>query len=296
MKDFQSYKMSKRKGKLFLIAVIIILYIVSANFCLSQDKYNTGDDIQFLIERSQPLTLDLEKQDSLKLLTHKKKKKLPKNVFYGYKSRRGFTKTGFGDDATVEIFYYLKKKIQPDPYVPEIYWFDFRRKKIRNSGTIDRRYGRILNGPYKKIQGDQLLAEGAFYIGAKNGKWVNLDRNDVLMEKKKYYHGWPKESLVKYYDEERKKLKEVIPVINGVVEGEYYYFFENGEIAVRGHYENGEKTGRWTEFYPTKRRSKKQIQYSDNPYDKEFTPYTLKEWNEAGKLIYDREKTITNQN
>jgi antitoxin component YwqK of YwqJK toxin-antitoxin module len=296
MKDFASYKSNKKIGNLLLIVPASLLCFISADCCFSQDKSGTQEDIQFIIERSQPLTLDLEKQDSLKVLTHKKKKKPPKNVFYGYKSKRGFTKTGFGDEATVEIFYYLKKKIQPDPYVPEIYWFDFRRKKIRNSGTIDKKYGRILNGPYKKILGEQLLTEGSFYLGTKNGKWVNLDRNDILMDKKKYYHGWPKESLVRYYDEERKKLKEVMPVINGVVQGEYYFFYENGEIAVRGHYENGEKTGRWTEFYPSKRRSKKQIQYSDDPYNKEFIPFTLKEWNESGKLIYDREKVLVDQN
>jgi antitoxin component YwqK of YwqJK toxin-antitoxin module len=249
----------------------------------------------FIIERSQPLTLNLEKQDSLKSLTQKKKKKVRRNFFYGYKTKRGFTQTGFGDQATVEIFYYLKKWIEPDPYAPEIYWYDFRRKKIRNSGTIDKKYGRILNGPYKKIQGDQLLSEGAFYIGTKNGRWVNLDRNDILMDKRKFYHGWPKESLVKYYDEDRKKLKEVLPVVNGIVEGDYFYFFENGQIAVRGHYESGEKTGRWTEYYENKRRTKKQIQYKIDPYQKDFLPFTVKEWDETGKLIYDSQKTGINR-
>ena len=186
--------------------------------------------------------------------------------------------------------------MEPDRYVPELYWFDFRRKKIRNSGTIDDKYGRILNGPYKKIQGEQLLAEGSFCVGAKNGRWIYLDQNDVLMDKKYYYHGWPRESLVKYYDEERTRLREVLPVVNGVVSGEYYYFFENGEIAVRGHYENGQKTGRWTEFYESRRRSKKQIQYADDPYRKDFVPFTIKEWNPAGKVIYDREKQSINQN
>ena len=69
----------------------------------------SNDSIQFLIERSTPLTLDLAKEDSVKIISDKKKKRVKKNVFYGYKSKRGFTKTGFGDNATVEIFYYLKK-------------------------------------------------------------------------------------------------------------------------------------------------------------------------------------------
>jgi antitoxin component YwqK of YwqJK toxin-antitoxin module len=260
---------------------------------LSQDSPG-DDDIQFIIERSLPLTIDLEQQDSIKSNTKKKKKKTKRNVFYGYKTKKGFTKSGFGDNTTVEIFYYLKKWVDPDSYVPEIYWFDFRRKKIRNSGTVDRKYGRILHGPYKKIQGDQLLAEGAYYIGTLNGRWINIDRNDVLVDKRKYYHGWPKESMVKYYDEERKKLKEVIPVVNGVIDGDYFYFFENGQIAVRGRYQNGEKIGRWTEYYENRRRSKKQIQYKPDPYQDNFVPYTVREWNESGKVIYDRESRQAN--
>ena len=252
---------------------------------LCQEDSGGNDD--FLIERSTPLTIDLNAQDSSKIQSQKKKKKPPHNVFYGHKSKRGFTKTGYGDNATVEIFYYLKKWVDPDPYVPEIYWYDFRRKKIRNTGTIDKKYGRILNGPYKKIQGDQLLEQGQFYVGTKNGRWIQLNRNDILVDKRKYFHGWPKESMVKYYDDDHKELKEVLPVVHGVLEGEYYYFFENGQIAVRGHYENGVKTGVWTEYYNARRRAKKQIQYRNDPYNDNFKPYTLKEWDESGKLIYE---------
>ncbi len=275
----------------FLIASVLLPAVV-----LAQDKSGNNDDVQFMIEKSTPLTIDLEKQDSIKNLTHKKKKKHRHNFFYGYKSKRGFTKTGFGDNAVVEIFYYLKKWVEPDPYVPEIYWYDFRRKRIRNSGTIDKKYGRILNGPYKKIQGNQLLEEGQYYLGTKNGRWVTLNRNDILIDKKKYYHGWPKESMVKYYDQERKKLKEVLPVVNGILEGDYYYFFENGQIAVKGHYENGVKTGTWTEYYEKRRRQKKQIQYQTDPYQKDFTPYTLREWDESGKLIYQSDKATAANN
>ena len=45
----------------------------------------------------------------------------------------------------------------------------------------------------------------------------------------------------KFYDDDRKKLKEVIPVVYGEVEGDYYFFHENGEIAVKGQYKYGEK-------------------------------------------------------
>ena len=143
--------MSRRYG----ILLFCFLFLALSRPIRAQDDSGNDGDVQFLIERSTPLTVDLEKQDSLKSQTRKKKKKTRRNFFYGYKSKRGFTKTGFGNNTTIEIFYYLKKWVEPDPYVPEIYWFDFRRKKIRNSGTIDKKYGRILNGPYKKIQGDR---------------------------------------------------------------------------------------------------------------------------------------------
>lgn len=250
-----------------------------------QDDRNT-DDIEFIIERSQPLTIELDEED--KPDQRKKKKKRKKNVFYGYKTKKGFTRTGYGENVTVEIFYFLKEWVEPDPYVPEVYWFDFRRKRIRNTGTIDKKYGRILHGPYKKIKGDQILEEGIFYVGTKHGRWTKYDNSDILVDKQKYYRGWPKESLVKYYDEDRRKLKEVIPVVYGEKEGDYYYFYENGEIAVKGQFKYGEKVGKWTEYYDALRRAKKQIQYKENPYDTTFIPYVLKEWNRRGELTYEK--------
>ncbi len=280
----------------FIVFFAIAAFGIFPFSAFPQENPENNDSVQFMIEQSTPLTIDLERQDSLKNFTHRKKKKPRHNFFYGYKSKRGFTKSGFGDNAVVEIFYYLKKWVEPNPYVPEIYWYDFRRKRIRTSGTIDKKYGRILNGPYKKIEGNQLLEQGQFYVGTKNGRWVTLNRNDILIDKKKYYHGWPKESMVKYYDQKRKKLKEVLPVVNGVVQGDYYYFFENGQVAVKGHYENGVKTGTWTEFYDKRRREKKQIQYQTDPYQKNFTPYTLREWDASGKLIYQSSKATPDNN
>ena len=204
-----------------------LLYVFLTVFCfsrplLAQDNPSEldnvdPDDIEFIIERSQPLTIDLEEEEEEE--PHKKKKKPKKNVFYGIKTKKGYTKTGYGDNTTVEIFHYLKEWREPDSYVPDIYWFDFRRKRIRNTGTIDRKYGRILHGPYTKIIGGQLVEQGIYYVGTKHGRWIKLDKNDILVDKRKYYKGWPKESLVKFYDDDRKKLKEVMPVVYGEVEG-----------------------------------------------------------------------------
>jgi len=251
------------------------------------------DEIEFIIERSQPLTIDL-KEDDEEEVPEKKKKKRKKNVFYGIKTKKGYTKTGYGENTTVEIFHYLTEWVEPNPYVPEVNWYDFRRKKIRNTGTIDKKYGRILHGPYTKIRGDQLLEERIYYIGAKHGRWVRIDKNDVLIDKQKYYKGWPKESMVKYYDEDRTKLKEVVPVVYGEIEGEYYLFHENGEVAVKGQFKYGEKIGKWTEYYDVQRRAKKQIQYKSDPYLNNYHPHVLKEWNRRGQVIYEMQLSNNN--
>lgn len=269
--------------KLFIFALLLVKIPLVT---IAQDKEGSTDDIEFIIERSQPLTLDLDKEENEEP-KKKKKKKRKKNVYYGYKTKKAYTRTGYGNNVTVEVFHYLKKWVDPDPYVPEIYWFDFRRKRIRNTGTIDKKYGRILHGPYKKMRGDQVLEEGIFYIGAKHGRWLKYDNNDILIDKQKYYKGWPKESLVKYYDDDRKKLKEVIPVVYGEVQGDYYYFHQNGSIAVKGQYENGKKIGKWTEYYDFLRRAKKQIQYRPDPYNDNFKPYIEKEWNRRGEVTYE---------
>lgn len=266
--------------------IFILFVILKTGDLYAQDEGDEPDDIEFIIERSQPITIDLE-EEAEEEDPRKKKEKRKKNVFYGIKTKKGYTRSGYGDNTTVEIFHYLKEWQEPDSYVPDIYWFDFRRKRIRNTGTIDKKYGRILHGPYTRITGGQLIEQGIYYIGTKHGRWIKLDKNDVLVDKKKYYKGWPKESLVKYYDDDREKLKEVLPVVYGEIEGDYYYFHENGEVAVKGQYDYGEKIGRWTEYFDIKLRAKKQIQYKSDPYENDFLPYTYREWNRRGQQVFD---------
>ena len=100
---------------------------------------------------------------------------------------------------------------------------------------------------------------------------------------------WPKESLARYYDKERTRIREIIPVEYGVKEGYYYYFYENGNIAVRGEYKDDRKVGEWIEYWPNRGRRKKIIQYREDPYNESFKPYTVKEWAANGSLVFDRE-------
>lgn len=268
----------RRTGILLAIGVFLSIYVMAQD-----DDTQPIQDRQFTIDT--PVTIDLKKEEEERVGPKKKKPK--KNVFWGQKTKKGFTKTGYGDNMTLELFHYLKVYQEPNKYVQEVYWFDFKRRQIRRTKKVNKEYGVILHGPYRKTRNNQVLEEGVFFVGAKHGRWTVSSRNDVLIDKQKYYKGWPRESLVTYYDEARTKLKEVIPVVYGEKSGMYYYFYESGQIAVKGVYSNDSKIGKWSSYYPFRSRRKKEVMYPDDPWNKITKPYTLKEWNEIGKLVYD---------
>lgn len=267
----------------YLVLLFTTFLLVTSLHAQEADPEST--DKMFTIDT--PITIDLEEDEKEEDYVEPKKKKRKKNVFYGLKTKKRYTQKGSGDGKTYELFYVLKEYVEPDPYVRDVYWIDYRRGKIRSEGEVDKEYGAILHGPYKKMQGDQVLEEGIFYKGMKHGRWVRYDKNDILIDKEKYYKGWPKESLVSYYDQKREKMKEIIPIEYGEKEGNYYYFHSNGKVAVKGEYKWDNKVGDWVEYYPTGRR-KKIIRYSKDPFDKQSTPYIYKEWNQRGKLVYQR--------
>lgn len=66
-------------------------------------------DERFTIDT--PVTLDFEEDE--KEEEPKKKKKVKKKVFYGIKTKKGFTRKGYGNRITYELFYVLKK---PDKF------------------------------------------------------------------------------------------------------------------------------------------------------------------------------------
>lgn len=266
-------------------------YLTIVFFCIA--TFSFGQDVGEFTTINTPVTIDLNASDDTEVVAPKKKKP-KKNVFYGIKTRRAFTQDGFGDRRTMELFYLVKDPIPTDSYVRDVYWYDYGRNKIRVGGKVDLENGALLHGPYKKCYAqckeDQVLEEGIFYKGTKHGRWVKLDKDDKLVDKERYYRGWPKESLVKYYDQQGKKIKEIIPVEYGEKEGNYYYFFDNGLIAVSGEYHYGNKVGKWTEYHYNSQRRKKIIQYPNDPYDKATLPYTWREYDNKGKIVYEKKK------
>ncbi|MGC4021424.1 MAG: hypothetical protein QM734_05515 [Cyclobacteriaceae bacterium] len=268
--------------KLFLILLI-------PGFALAQqDNEPRGQEGQFTFDTDKPfklLTLD-EKIDE-PIATKKKKPK--KKVFYGIKTKKGFTRRGFGNKLTLELFYVLKKRDEKfTGFARDIYWYDYARREVRRTSAFDPKRGVLLHGPYKKTVGDVTVEEGIFYKGAKHGRWMAYNVQDLVENKSKYYKGWPKDSYVTYYDPtDRKHLKEVMPIEYGDKDGYYYMLFEDGTVAVRGEYKWNEKIGDWIENYPNGKR-KRVIAYPPEPFKNEFAPYIRKEWDEKGKEIYSR--------
>ena len=270
--------------KLFLLSLCVVFMMRSGNLFAQVDDGPDAENNLFTI--SAPVSLDFRTDEADESLVEiKKEKKRKRNHYYGVKTKKGFTRKGFSKNITLELFYFLKEPVEIDPYVRDVYWFDYKRREILKGQNYDPERGALLHGPYKKVLGNQLLDSGVYYFGMKHGTWLFHDKNDVLIDKEKYYKGWPRESLVKYYDKDRLKMKEIIPVEFGEKEGNYFYFFENGRVAVRGEFRWDRKVGDWMEYYETGRR-KKIVRYSKDPFGEE-KPFVLREWDVKGKEVYD---------
>jgi len=286
--------------KKFLLTFIIFIGVSCA--ILAQEEENPQDTIptpsdtikktfQFL--DGAPVTIDLETEgEEEEKEDEKKEKKKKRNFYYEKKTRKNYTLSGYGNNITRELFNYLKKEyVKPDPYVRDFYWYDFKRKEIRSTKNADPKFAGILHGPYEKLKDEVVIEKGMFWNGLKHGRWMRYDNNGILLDKLTYFKGWPIDSKITYYDEEkRERVKEVIPIEHGEKEGTYLYFHENGQVAVQGEYRFDQKVGLWAEYYDQRRRRKKTIQYGRDPFDKDFEPYINQEWDASGKLVYDREQ------
>jgi antitoxin component YwqK of YwqJK toxin-antitoxin module len=242
---------------------------------------------QFTFDTDKPFKLlELDEKIDEPIVTKKKKRK--RKTFYGIKTKKAFTRKGFGEKMTVELFYVLKKPDKPSGFARDIYFYDFARREIIRSSKFDPKKGVLLHGPYRRLVGPDLVEEGIFFKGTKHGRWMRYNRQDLVEDKSKYYKGWPKESIVTYYDPvERKHLKEITPIEYGEKDGYYYLLHENGSVAVQGEYQWNVKVGDWIENYSNGKR-KRVIAYSKEPFDKDYRPYIRKEWDETGKEIYSK--------
>ncbi len=219
-----------------------------------------------------------------------KKTKKKKKVFLGYRIKKGITKSGSGKNAVIETFNYLREFKEPSSYAPAKYYYNVRKRKIFKGSTLDPKVAKVLHGPYKKMQGGKVLETGYFYIGTKHLRWERYNKNDILLSKTHFEKGFPRDAVITYYDAARKKIKEVIPYVNGKVEGDYVKFREDGLLEWDGQYENGKKVGEWIEYWPFRNRRRYVYQYPKSAYDEPFEPYLIREYNRNNSLIYEKDK------
>lgn len=266
--------------------LFLLLFVVSVSHSQIKEKGKI-----FISEDAKP-TLELNPEAEEEEEEEKKKKKKKKKVFYGMKTRKAFTPAvRRGRKVTIETYFVLKEFVEPDPYVKEVHWFDVEKRKIetgRASQVVnDYKEMRILHGPYKKYVNKMLVEEGNFYVGTKHGRWVKYDLDTVLIDKNYYYKGWPRDAKISYYDVEQTKIKEVMPIVWGVKEGDYVYFNENGTLRITGLYQDDMKVRRWRIYHEGTQRRKMDIMYPLDPSEKPFVMY---EWDVRGNFLYDYRK------
>ncbi len=222
----------------------------------------------------------------------KEKAKLSRVQYQGIPMQTMEIKFGSGERATIEVFHVLKEYKPIDQYVrpTEIRWYDKKTRRLSSSLIKDKALALPLHGSYKKYVGENVVEEGFYYMGVKDGRWAKYDTKYNLLDKATWTRGFPADSRITYYDSAHTKVKEVVPVSFGQVQGEFLKFYDEGQLMANGKYADGKKVGRWVEYYQFRRLRKKEIQYPKSSWDEDFEPFVLREWDDKGKMLYDYTK------
>lgn len=186
-------------------------------------------------------------------------------------------------------FYVLKDTQQPLSYRRSSTWYELKTAKISEALSKDTKTNVLLHGPYKEFRGNNLVKEGSYYLGSKDGRWLEYDKDFILLNKEYFDKGFYRDSKISYYDNDSSKIKEIIPVQFDKITGKYYKFYESGVLEEEGEYESGKKIKVWIEYYDGGNRRKKVTQ-NPNTYDDETEPYVLTEYDENRKVIYEYKK------
>lgn len=283
-----------------MIRFYILLAFLSllSQVTLAQDidlKPKTDPDSSGIVDTSLlPTSMPLLLFDDSKEKEEKKakKKKAKKNIWFGLKTKKGYTRREIRDTQIFEFFNYTDASRTPDPYIRDIYWFDPSERTIKKEDYLVGK-GYLLHGPYERVINEEVVEKGMYYYGTKHKTWMLFDSKNVLQDKNHFTEGWPRESRIKYHNHTTNVIEEIIPVQYSLEEGNYYYFYEDSQVAVTGEYEFGEKVGLWTEYWDnnnTKAIRKREVQYQEQAFTKKFRPYIRAEWDKDGNLVYRKDK------
>uniref|UniRef100_UPI004048C63A toxin-antitoxin system YwqK family antitoxin n=1 Tax=Algoriphagus sp. TaxID=1872435 RepID=UPI004048C63A len=227
-------------------------------------------------------------EEKVKEKKKESKKNARKSTYFGIKTRKGSTRRSLRGQEYTEFFHFTDASWTSNPYVRDRYWYDPKDRAIRNQGYT-KGLGYLLHGPYQRLINQVVVESGMFFYGTKHQTWLLFDANNILQDKTHFEEGWPKESRITYYNSTSKAIEKLIPVQYGLEEGNFFHFYPNQQIAVTGEYRFGQKVGLWTEYWNTnntKTIRKREIQYQEKPYTKNFRPYIRAEWDKEGNLIY----------
>jgi len=280
------------------LSFFLLMFLVSSKLAFGQkqlsekktDPDSSGVINSVLFPTIAPLLLFDE--EKVKEEKKEKKKKARKNVWFGIKTMKGGTRRVIRAQEFLEFFNYTDADRKPNPYIRDVYWFDPKEKAIRTEGFVTGQ-GYLLHGPYERLVNETVVESGMFFYGMKHKTWMIFDDRNVLLDKAHFNEGWPKESKISYVNETSKAIEKMIPIQYGLEEGNFFHFYDNQQIAVTGEYKFGEKVGLWTEYWDTKNTKairKREIQYQEKPFSKEFRPYIRAEWDKDGKLIYRKDE------
>ncbi|MFY9159754.1 toxin-antitoxin system YwqK family antitoxin [Aquirufa ecclesiirivi] len=225
-----------------------------------------------------------------KLKNSSKKKKVEiKDEYLGIKTERRIGTYGSGNRTTVEELNVVKyvEDEAVSPYSQEIWWYDPAQSRVVNSPIKDSKNAQICHGPYRKFVHENLVEEGHFFMGVKDGRWENYGQEFELENKQYYKKGFPAESIISYYDKEHKKIKEVIPKTYGKIAGQFLSFYPNGLLKEEGKLDDSVKVGRWREYHEkgSGGRLKKEWRYGKDKFDN-FTPVLVQERDNQAKIIF----------
>jgi antitoxin component YwqK of YwqJK toxin-antitoxin module len=262
---------------------------------LADTLTTTGDTTKTpsLVPKQVALTKEQEKAAKDKDKAEQRKVKKKKNIFLGERIKKSYTKSGpKGKNQVVETFYYLKTFKEPNAYSTTVYYFNPRKRKIFRATTeLNPATDKVLHGPYKKTQGGKVVETGFFALGTKHLRWEKLTKDNVLVGKTHYEMGFPRDANVTYYDADHQLVKEVVPYVNGKLEGDYARYQENGQRDWQGSFENGKKVGEWTKYWGFRNRRHYVYEYGESGYEAEVKePVLLREYNRNCVLVYEKDK------
>ncbi|QDA59814.1 toxin-antitoxin system YwqK family antitoxin [Hymenobacter jejuensis] len=262
---------------------------------LSNDSLTSNRDTTGLVAKRTNVTKEQARIAQAKEKSAQRKPKRKKNIFLGERIKKGYVKSGGkGRNQVVEVFYYLRTFQQPNPYAPARYYFNPRKRRISPATTeLNPATDKVLHGPYTKRQGGKVVEKGFYAFGTKHLRWEKYTPDNILLSKTHYEMGFPRDANITYYDTEHKHIKEVVPYINGKLEGDYARYLENGELDWKGQFENGKRVGEWTKYwgFRTRNRPHYVYQYGESGYDPEvLEPELIEEYSRDFKPVYQKGK------